>query len=104
MDKKNDIEFLKKFFEKHLPEIKQEKTFSIFEVILYVLLSSGLEKAKKNKIKDPKKVALFVLGYLSARLSINAIEDLISHLTTGIISINIPDNCRKELFYGIRKK
>jgi hypothetical protein len=51
------------------------KKFSIIEILLYPLIVTGLKKAEAAKLTSNEDVAKYLLGYISARISIQALED-----------------------------
>jgi len=84
----SDDEFKEKlgqmFLDKHTKNFMFEdtkKSFSLIEIIIYPLIVAGIKNAQKEKIKDPEKMGWYILGYLSARLNLDAISDLISTMT-----------------------
>lgn len=64
------------FFDKHMPDLQPSNTFSLFELLMYLIVQ-GIKKASKQKFNSPEKMAFFVLGFLSARLNIGQFEDLL---------------------------
>lgn len=51
-----------------------KSVMSMAEYVFYILIAAAMENAKRSGIKDTRKMAMYVVGYLSAQIPIKGLE------------------------------
>ena len=82
--------FVKQYFKEFNPSLinddKSKKEISLIEIMLFKIIYIALKQSKKHEMKDDMAVAMFIVGYLSSKISL---DDL-------IIDLKNPENKKSK--------